>query len=77
MLCGVVMTQKSQAHHVAETFSDVDDDEIDSYILGQREKDFKEKQWQVLFADWLAEQEQKKLEMVSSQAMTCQLHLLR
>ena len=50
--------------NVAETFSDLDEDEIDTYILGQREKDFKERQWQILFADWLAEQEQKKLGMV-------------
>lgn len=53
----------------AETFSDLDEDEIDTYILGQREKDFKERQWQILFADWLAEQEQKKLGMMSDQAL--------
>lgn len=54
---------------LAESFSDVDDEEIDTYLLGQREKDFKEKQWQVLFADWIAEQVQKANETMSEKAL--------
>ena len=48
-------------------FDDLDDDEIDSYILDDQQADLKRKVWEECNADWIAEMKEKKLKQTAEE----------
>lgn len=50
----------TMASEGTDTFSDVDDDEMNTYLLSEREIKFKSKMWKKMNSDWLADQKEKQ-----------------
>ncbi|ODQ66544.1 BRF1-domain-containing protein [Nadsonia fulvescens var. elongata DSM 6958] len=56
-------TPPSQVNDHPEDLSDVDDDEIDSFVLNPEEVEIKSRVWMTLNRDYILEQERKRLKM--------------